>query len=182
MKKNRNGPPKISPNKEKAPTVAGPEGAFDKHSPSRANSQNVQANDTTDRLKVNLAPPIDEPKPIKSRLHNQSNKSLTGFRHWSVVENFKQSMVNAITIQPVLFDVNGSPPVTTRQINCLVKLYHQAGRKKFARIKNDLGLTSKVPDLTRHEASLLIKTLQQRDDDQKSHWNETQQKSILELG
>ncbi len=158
MKKRKNGSPGRSPDKKKAPQVAGPEGAFNNHSLGKTNRQSVQANDTTYPLKVNHATPVDG-----SRRQNLATRPLPELRRWTMIETFKRNLSNAITIQPALFDLNGPLPVTTQQINYLVKLYHRAGRKKFAQIKIDLGITRKVPNLTRHEASLLIKTLRNAD-------------------
>lgn len=91
---------------------------------------------------------------------NLSTKPLPNLRNWSMVEQFKRNLSHAATTQPSLFDTSQSQPATPRQINYLVKLYHQAGQKKFAHIKRELGITRKVPELTRQEASVLIKTLQ----------------------
>lgn len=166
IEKNKSGPPRKPSDKEKAPMVAGPDGAFNKHSLNKANNYNVQANNTTDRMDVNHSAPVGNLKSGEARRLDLSTKPLPNLRHWSVLENFKRNLSNAVTTQPTLFEDDKLRPATPRQINYLVKLYHLAGQKEFARIKTGLGITRKVPDLTRHEASILIRVLKTRDQEQ----------------
>ena len=163
-----------SQNKEKASTIAESEEAF--------NKQSLDADATSDLWEINTPSPIDPLESMNPRRSKLATKPLPELRNWSMIENFRRSLANAVTTQPVLFDLNKPQPVTTRQINYLVKLYHRTGKKEFARIKNDLGITHKVPDLTRHEASVLIKALKKSDQQQKSRLHQAQQRPILESG
>ncbi len=182
IKKHEPRGPGGSPDKDKAPRLWGPEGLSKKIDHDN-NRQPLRSNDTT-ILKNGKTNGAIVPYPDKHTLPDNmiqpgdpidqlQRQAVAYMQHdpdrfgahiglWLELQKLK-SHFKTLTPAPVEDPLpERLPPITSQQMNYLIVLVRKLGQRHYLKVKESLGISAKVPDLTKDEAYMLIQELTQR--------------------